>query len=706
MAAWCLLPHLANKFLEAVRSGEINPERLMEMTSEERRALFAEHLGPENAREVNAQFESKMLLKDQKRGMVTWAQRVAGITEAQRRDIVATINRLDRVLQPEEEKAFLADLAAKRLGVTVTADEAREIYQLSQAAEQARTRMVSEGWNPENGVAYGRAVMNLSDRIEELKPNGQTFADKALNVLSFPKTALTSVFHWTAPFVQGWGMMSTKEWWSGVGQMFQYFMDENNFRDLNAYIISHPDYELARDGKLGLTKVGDRLSAREEALQSTLLEGANEWLKDKTGAPNAIRAWSRSFTGFLNYVRFNRFTSLLDAARLAGEDVRVGSQAVRDLAKVVNDFTGRGELALDLTGTAEAARGVEGPAALLNAMFFSPRKLTATMHMFNPIRYANPRISQTARMAAARQLVGSILATGAVLSLARVLGANIDLDPRSSNFAKIQIGEEKLDMTGGNAAYVRLLARMITNQEVTSSGKSIEFGSNPRAPTRGDALKDFLRGKLAPVAGTIADALYGKDMTGQEFSIPREIRDKLMPITINSFVNLFQNDPGNTAAYFPALAGLLGVELETKAPPASKTGMNVWGQPFSQVEQAFGGTPANWSNDPVNKAMDQLGVRHNFPMDTIRGVKLTHAQYDDYVRTSGQLAHMRLEAVIQSPGWDNVPANTRAEVVKETIRKARDMAATSIMLQSQGSSNDILRQATEAKRARLTAPAS
>ena len=39
--------------------------------------------------------------------------------------------------------------------------------------------------------------------------------------------------------------------------------------------------------------------------------------------------------------------------------------------------------------------------------------------------------------------------------------------------------------------------------------------------------------------------------------------------------------------------------------------------------------------------------------------------------------------------------------MKEVIRKSRDMAATQIMLQAQGSDNDILARATAAKQASL-----
>lgn len=691
MASWCLPRDLSNAFLDAIRDGRLSPEALMDMTSAERRAEFGKLVGPENAAEINAQFETKMLLKDQQRGLVNWAQKIAGITEPARRDILATINKLDRVLNPEEEKAFLADLAAKKLGVTVTSEEAKEIFQLSQTAEAARTTMLQDISNVDNRVTYGRAVMNLQDRIDSLKPGGHTFAHTLIDILNVPKTALTSILHFSAPFVQGWGMLSTKVAWQAFGKMFQYFASEDNYKNLNAYIISHPDYDLAVDGSLGITKLGDRLSTREEAIQSTLVEQANQWLTDKTGVPNLVRASSRSFTGYLNYVRFNRFTQLLDAARMAGEDVRVGSSVVRDLAKVVNDFTGRGAI-----GKEDRYASVT-PA--LNAVFFSPRKISATMQMFNPERFVNPNISKTARMAAIRQLGGSLIATGAVLGIAKAMGAQVNMDPRSADFAKIVIGGEKMDLTGGNDTYIRLLGRIVTNQEINSHGKLIDLGQGFGAPSMADLVTNYVRGKLSPIAGAIADAFYGKDPVGRPFAVTDELRDKLMPITMNSFINFAMNDPGNTAAIVPALAAIFGVGLESPLPPMSRSGMDVWGDPLPPNQ-----TPKSWRDDPVNQEFERLGYTPSFPMDTIRGQKLTGDQFQQYSQMAGRLSHMRLEALVSSPGWDTIPAPTRLSVMKSAIRKSRDIAATSVMLQSQGSPHDIMKQATDAKLAAL-APA-
>ena len=549
---YCLPPDKAGAFNAALKDGTIDPDKMREMTSEERRGLFAGIVGEENARDVNALLESKLLLKDQKAGMVTWAKQVSGMTEPAKRDLLSRIQKMDKLLNPAEERAFLADATAQKLGATVTLQEAARVSQLAKVASDAKATMQSEGWNPANGTAYGRAVADMHDYVNSLKPQGQTFTNRLIDILNIPKSALTSIFHLSAPFVQGWGMLGTKQWYQGFGEMLKYFAKEENYRDLNGYIIGHPDYPLALDGKLGITNLGDKLSMREEALQSTLIQKASAAIAEKTGLPDLVRASSRAFTGFLNFVRFNRFTQLLDAARNAGEDVRVGQPVVRDLAKVVNDFTGRGAIGVgDKYASAAPA---------LNAIFFSPRKISATIQMFEPLHYIG--MSAVARNAAIRQLVGAMTATGAVLGLGAAMGAKVQTDPRAQGFAKMQIGNEKLDMTGGNAIFLRLLGRLFTNQEITSGGKQKTLGYN-YAPTRADLVAQYMRGKLSPTASFIADALYGSDPVGRPFSLSQEAQDKLMPITIQSFINFAENDPKNYAAVLPALSAIFGVGLES-----------------------------------------------------------------------------------------------------------------------------------------------
>lgn len=698
MANWCLPRNLSNAFLDAIKSGKLSPESLNGMTSEERRAAFSEVVGEGNARMVNAEFERTMLLADQKRGLVTWAKKIGGIGEPARRDMLSSIEKLDRVLNPDEEKAFLEDLAAKRLGVTVTSQEAKEVYALAQHATALRDQITAAGegdyragWNRTTGTAYMRASMELSDKIESLKPGGSTLLHKVENVLALTRQLETGIMHFSAPGVQAYGMVSVKQFWTGIGQMFQFFANDEAYLNFTAYMRSHPDFEFAKGGGLGLTQVGDKLSAREEDIQSSLLEGANQYLSDRTGVKNLIKGWSQAFTGYLNYVRFERFLDILNSARMRGEDIRPDSEATHDIAQVVNNFTGRAEL-----GYRDKVGHIAAPA---NMILYTVRKNVATFQMLNPYEYLKPKMSNTARIAAVRQLTGMVLFTGAVVGLAGAMGAKVATDPRSNDFLKINIGGEKLDLGGANASYIKFLAHLYTNQEITAQGRLQTYGAQG-APTRKDMVGNYLIGKLAPNSAFIADALLNQTYGQPSFNVGQELYDKMSPILLKNYADYWMNNPDDVAAIVPSLSSILGIGLESPLPPMSESGRDVWGDPIPP----FGTPNRSWRNDPVNQEFADLGSSPPWPpQDRIRGRPLTADQYDDYVRLSGRMAHMRLTDVIQSQGWEAVPAARRLSIMKSVIRTSRDAAATSIMLQSQGGPNDIMRAAKDAKMAQFGA---
>src|SRR5690606_540666 len=136
---------------------------------------------------------------------------------------------------------------------------------------------------------------------------------------------------------------------------------------------------------LRLTDLSTNLLNREEQFMSTLV--------DKIPG---IKASQRAYTGFLNKLRIDVFDDLLKKAEAAGEDTGLGSKVLEDIANVVNNFT----------GGAKVGR-IEGAVPALNAAFFSPRKITSTLNILNPVNYVSPKISPTARKAAIRNLVGS-----------------------------------------------------------------------------------------------------------------------------------------------------------------------------------------------------------------------------------------------------------------------------------------------------------
>lgn len=531
---FCLIKPLAEKFKRMIKSGEIDIAKLNEMTSAERHTFFNEFLGDRNAREVNSLFESKLLLKKQKLGLVNWAKQVTGMKPEVKNTLVDKIMKMDKVLNPTEEKVFLQDLASKRLGTDISFAEAKKITELSQNITK------SENYSDKTGrISYGRAKIALTDYVNSLNTKK---ASIITNVAGVPRSLLASL-DLSAPLNQGFGMVSRKEFYTSFKDMFKYIRSEENLKNLQADIMTRSTYKGAKKAGLRLTDLGENLHNREEQFMSSLL--------DKVPG---IAASQRAYTGFLNQLRMDVYDSLVKKATLAGEDTGIGSKVLEDIAKVVNNFTGGARVGK-----------IEGAVPALNAAFFSPRKIVSTLNILNPVNYISPKISPVARKAAIRNLLGSLSISASVVKLADVLGGDAietENDPRSSDFGKIIVGDTRIDLSGGNANYAVLLSRLLSKQtKSTNTGVITNLGTKFGQKSGFQLTSDFIRNKLSPNASLLVDIIVGSNSIGEKKTISQSVIDRFKPMFINSVVELAQSD---TSGKIPiALTALFGAGLNT-----------------------------------------------------------------------------------------------------------------------------------------------
>lgn len=712
--AYCLPKTEVQKFLTAVNSGLLSPVALAKMTSQDRFSRIAGVVGEDNAKQVNTLFEKGLLLERRQLGFNNWVKQVSGqMSPKVLEDVVDKINNLDeRILNPTYEKNFLSDLAADKIGAKVSPEQAKEIFELGKTAKDAKAEWLKDLAtkvpyrdidNPlyKTRIDYGDAIRQLQDKIEEVKPQGRTFLQNALDLALVPKTVATGIFHLSAFGVQGWGLLGRAATYEAFAHQFKYLWDQKHYDELMSYIVSHPDYGLAKKAGLGLVDVSDQLSTREEAIQSSLLQRLNTYVAEKGGEAlnldkplpvNIVGASSRAFTGFLNYQRFTVFTQLLDKARrIDPESIYVDrdnkpSQILSDLGDAVNNFSGRGKL-----GPAEGAVKMQ---QFLNAVFFAPRKVVATAQMFNPVEYARlykngyETGNYTAANAAVQNLVSSVVITGTILGGAKAFGYNVNYNPTSQDFLKIEHGSMKYDVTGGNAIWVRLIGRLIANKEITARNKEIELnGSGFKPVTRADLVSHYVAGKLSPAAGILTDAFTGEDAVGNEFSVEKELRDRMQPIFMSSLMGYYNQNPDKSLYDLPIMASMFGIQAESPTPPLVRHGMTVWGEPMSLLTDPI--------RPPFEDVLDKTGYIPNFPGDTIKGVKLTSDQYSDYIKLSGMLSRTRLENLLQSQGFNQSNPKIQQIQIKKIVDGSRRQVQAEIEKQSKGTSNDIVDKAMQ-----------
>src|SRR5690606_16281417 len=122
----------------------------------------------------------------------------------------------------------------------------------------------------------------------------------------------------------------------------------------------------------------------------------------------------------------------------AGITPKTAPEEFKGLADFVNTATGRTQI---------KSKTLKSAQPLLNAIFFSPRFLASRAQMLNPAWYM--RLPPQSRKRAAKSML-KLAGTGlALASLAKLGGADVETDPRSSDFMKIRIGDTRYDIWGG-----------------------------------------------------------------------------------------------------------------------------------------------------------------------------------------------------------------------------------------------------------------
>jgi len=573
--SFCLPKEFSTKFKDALKSGEIDPGKLAAMESGERRIFFEDLVGKENAREVNAMFESKLLLQDQKRGLVSWAKKVAGISEETRRDLLSKIERMEKVLSAEDKASFLEDLASKKLGTEVTFEQAQKVVQLSKEVAELKSEVPNDApLNSEVRLAYGKKFLEMQDYIRELKGEGkiQSFKESLKNpgewfgnTLGLTKSLLSSLDNsffgrqgikilYTDPVM--WSRAFLKSW-NDIGKEL-FGVDKNNnalkqlskgidaMQPIKAEIYSRPN---AINGKYEKAKI-DIGIASEEAYPSSL--------------PGRLPVFGRlfnasesAFQGAALRLRADYADKLIARAEKFGVDMNNPEQA-QGVGKIVNSMTGRGSIGkLDTFGK-------EINAGLFSIKFLKSNLDTLTAHRLGYAIEKGPART-FARRVAAENLAKIIGSVSFVLFVAEQLNpGSVEFDPRSSRFGKIKIGNGYFDVTGGMGSILSLAARATPTfhngklgfwYKSATTGKWTDLTAGKYGQqTALDVVENFGEGKVSPALGLLRDVWTGKNFSGEKVTPVNAAFSLLIPLPVQSGIKLNEAQPIDTPE---GMAGLI-----------------------------------------------------------------------------------------------------------------------------------------------------
>lgn len=378
-----------------------------------------------------------------------------------------------------------------------------------------------------------------SEKAKHERKN-RTRTQKALSVLfepvHFTKAFITAydvsaVFRQGGFFTLGHPIKAAKH----AKRMFSAMFSAKKALEIDTEIRSRTLHLFGEASGLQLTQLDDGLGPQEEAIRSHL----SDYLP-------GIKASNRAYITFLNLQRSAIFDSIVQ-----GLPEKATMDQGRAIANLVNVGSGRGN-------PGKFAGAMEGAALA----FWSPRLLLSRFQLLA----GQPAWKKGARKAVAKEYARFLVGLAGIYALAKLFDADIEEDPRSSDFGKIKIKNTRIDPLAGLAQVFVLMSRLISGETKSSlSGKVRPIRGDKREfkdRTAAEIIGTFLRTKSSPVVGTGLDVLSGENVIGEKVTGKSVAKNLLVPMTIRDTEKAIE-DLGVPAGSAAGIAAAFGMSVQT-----------------------------------------------------------------------------------------------------------------------------------------------
>lgn len=456
---------------------------------------------------------------------------------------------LESLFEPAEvtgllDMARLHDFGPNRIFQNVNAMSAMERLLLGKLPSASETALLEKVYGPE-----------LIHAIRRHRPLGQKAWEEFISLTNAPRVILTIIDH-SFPGRQGIKLAPSHpgEWaesaWAGLRAMrsakVTKALDDAMLGDSTPILVREagkerfiPYSQLKELADLyhAPLDISARLSKKEEAFVMT-------WL----GRVPPVEWSARAYITSGNKIRHDVGKSLLMAATANGK-VPVDLEEVRGLFSLITRATGRGTLG-----------PLEEYAPVLSALQFAPRYRISGVQWLAHLAHPNPAV----RKEAAREIVSFFTAGATVLALLKFSGAaEVEIDPRSTDFGKIRVGNQRFDFWAGLQQQARAIAQIAAGERKSGLG-------NITPLSRGDVGWNYFRSGMAPLAGLLTDFMAGeKQFSGRPVGLTvTEFEERLVPLAWQGIIEAYREEGLKGAAL--GLVGLGGIGVQAYPPSSSE----------------------------------------------------------------------------------------------------------------------------------------
>lgn len=396
---------------------------------------------------------------------------------------------------------------------------------------------------------------------------GEKAQDYAGQIANIPRT-LMATFDLSMPLRQGLPATFANP---GIGlkafkEMHKASVSPKYFDQIMTNIENSPNARAYEKMGIQFTGVGQDLVAlakQEEAFIASKILNKIPIVKQTIGA--GVRASERGALANLNLLRSMTADKMIKLMEHKGMTLQNSPKEFADVGKVINWMTGRADL-----GTFERIPG------LANTVMFSPRTFVAKWELMNPINYI--KLAPEARKLFIKAQMSTVGQGMIFLNLMKLAGAQVETDPRSSDFGKARFGNTRIDIFGGNLQNFTFMTRLafgIAGQPAIKpqDGEPYKLGSGFNETSMLDLFARYARNKLSPQTGLGVDYLAGSTTEGQDFSeyYKGGIIDKFIPLVWQD-ISEAQAELG-WGALGTGILGFYGAGTQTYKPKEKKTVM-------------------------------------------------------------------------------------------------------------------------------------